>query len=173
MRSKAAVCHAMNFDHITRSVVETEVNTVAYGWKQGHRVQSCPRRFSMWKSGRWGSVLRADRILWSLVRADEYGSIIVDPWSNGGSLRAERRNLHLASVTGKQRNEQVMSKQEGSRSAERDLLFFRPLAMANVPSSVALCLTSQTTQTLKPMLAAQVQKNIRGLMTHGRKALCN
>lgn len=32
--------------------------------------------------------------------ADEYGRI-VDPWSNDGSVRAERRILHLASVTGK------------------------------------------------------------------------
>ena len=78
------------------------------------------------------------------LRADEYGSIIVDTWSNGGSHRAERRNLHLASVTGKQRNEQVMSKQEGSRSAERDLLFFRLAAMAGaIGANNPLCLASQ------------------------------
>jgi hypothetical protein len=40
-----------------------------------------------------------------------------------------------------------MSKQAGSRSAERDLLFFRPAAMAN-----AIATRESSTQDLKPML---------------------
>jgi hypothetical protein len=100
---------------------------------RGIPVRTRVRRFSMCEKWTVGYYSGQTGILWWEVGADEYGSI-VDPWRNRGSVRAERRKLHSASVTGKQRNEQVMSKQAGSRSVERDLgdlLFCRPAAMAN------------------------------------------
>lgn len=83
--------------------------------------------------------------------ADEYGRI-VDLWSSEGSVRAERRIWHLASVTGKQRTEQVMSEPVSSRSAERDLLFFRPAAMAMVDAIGGIVPGESSTQNLKTML---------------------
>lgn len=77
-----------------------------------------------------GCELRAERNYLE-DEADEYGSI-VGPWSNAGSVCAERWNLHLAIVAGKQRNEQVMMNKEwSSRSAGRDSPCFRPAATAN------------------------------------------
>lgn len=103
MRCEAAMRHAIVLSHVKGNLRQGQGHGSECDSKQGHmRVpvrNACSEVLHVEKwmvgyySGQTG--IRARE-----AGADEYGRI-VDPWSNDGSVRAERRILHLASVTRK------------------------------------------------------------------------